>query len=73
MVKFYHSETTFNAPAFGTVTSDRAKNMWWMLCQSQKNKDFIVTFNDISVDDNKGFAKWEAIYTFSQTGRKVQN
>jgi ketosteroid isomerase-like protein len=73
MVNFYHSDITFNDPAFGTLKGDKAKNMWRMLCQSQKNKDFVVTYNDISVDNNKGFAKWEAIYTFSQTGRKVHN
>lgn len=73
MVKYYHSEITFNDPAFGILKGDRAKNMWRMLCQSQKDKDFVVTFNNISVDEDKGYAKWEAFYTFSQTGRKAHN
>lgn len=73
MVKYYHSEITFNDPAFEILKGDRAKNMWRMLCQSQKDKDFVVTFNNISVNEDNGYAKWEAFYTFSQTGRKVHN
>ncbi len=73
MVKHYHPEVIFNDPAFGTLKGERAKNMWRMLCESQKNKDFKIEFGDISSEGEKGSAKWEAFYTFRQTGRRVHN
>ena len=44
-----------------------------MLCASQHGKDFQVSFDNIQCDILTGTASWEAIYTFSQTGRKVHN
>ena len=73
MVKYYHSDIIFKDPGFGTLKGERAKNMWRMLCHSQKGKNFKITFNQISSENKKGYAKWEAIYNFSQTGRKVHN
>jgi len=73
MVKYYHPNIVFEDPAFGVLKGERAKNMWRMLCQSQKNKDFVVKYNDITFDGRIGHAKWEALYTFSQTGKKVHN
>ncbi len=73
MVSCYHDDIVFTDPAFGTLHGNRAKNMWCMLCESQKGKDFIVTYSDIFVSENDGKAKWEAQYTFSKTGRKVHN
>lgn len=73
MVKHYHTEITFKDPAFGILKGESAKYMWRMLCHSQKNKNFKIKFNEISFDGKKGFSKWEAFYTFSQTGKKVHN
>lgn len=73
MVDCYHDDVTFEDPAFGILKAERAKNMWRMLCNSQKGKDFSIEFSDITFDEIKGTAKWEAFYTFSQTGRKVHN
>ncbi len=73
MVKNYHQNLVFIDPAFGVLQVNRAKNMWRMLCDSQKNKDFRITFSDITYDGKIAHAKWEAFYTFSQTGRKVHN
>ncbi|HKK39170.1 MAG TPA: nuclear transport factor 2 family protein [Cryomorphaceae bacterium] len=73
MAACYHEKIVFEDPAFGTLKEERAGNMWRMLCQSQKGKDFIITFSDVSTDDEKGSAHWEAKYTFSKTGRKVHN
>ena len=73
MVSCYHDDIIFEDPAFGVLKGERAKNMWRMLCESQKNKDFQVTYSNISVSDDKGSASWEAFYTFSKTGRKVHN
>ncbi|ARV08699.1 limonene-1,2-epoxide hydrolase [Winogradskyella sp. PC-19] len=73
MADCYHPDVVFEDPAFGTLQGERAKNMWRMLCSSQKGKNFIVTFSEIKTNKNNGSAKWEAIYNFSKTGRKVHN
>ena len=73
MVECYHSEILFEDPAFGPLKGEKAKNMWRMLCASQKGKDFRVEFKDIEADEQNGSAHWEAYYTFSKTGRKVHN
>ena len=73
MLECYHPEIVFEDPAFGILKEDRARNMWKMLCKSQKGKDFRISFSDVTFDGKTGSAKWEAHYTFSQTGRKVHN
>ena len=73
MAQCYHDDVLFEDPAFGQLQGERAKNMWRMLCESQKDKDFRVEFSDIRMDGERGFARWEAFYTFGKTGRKVHN
>ena len=73
MVKHYHPDVVFTDPAFGELKGDHAKNMWRMLCYSQKNKDFVVKFSDVKSDESQGSANWEAFYTFSKTNRKIHN
>ncbi|WCO03081.1 nuclear transport factor 2 family protein [Psychroserpens ponticola] len=73
MVSCYHDDIIFEDPAFGVLKGKRAKNMWRMLCKSQKNKDFVVKFSNIKATNHEGSASWEAFYTFSKTGRKVHN
>ena len=73
MVSCYHNDIVFKDPAFGTLKAEHAKNMWRMLCENQKGKVFKVDSTDIICDDKKGTAHWEAIYTFSKTGRKIHN
>ena len=73
MVRCYHKNIRFEDPAFGELHGERAKNMWRMLCASQQGKNFQVSFDKIQCDVAKGTASWEAIYNFSQTGRKVHN
>jgi limonene-1,2-epoxide hydrolase len=73
MVNCYHDDVVFKDPAFGILNGDHAKNMWRMLCESQKGKDFKITFSNIEANDFNGSAHWEAFYTFSKTGRKVHN
>jgi ketosteroid isomerase-like protein len=73
MVACYHKDIVFKDPAFGVLKGDKAKNMWRMLCHSQKDKDFVINYSDIKFSDGKGSAQWEAHYTFSKTGRKVHN
>jgi ketosteroid isomerase-like protein len=73
MVACYHDDIVFQDPAFGVLKGERAKDMWRMLCQSQKGKDFQVKASNIHFDGKEGYAHWEAHYTFSQTGRKIHN
>jgi ketosteroid isomerase-like protein len=49
----------------------RAHAMWHMLCENAR--DLAVTFSDINVNDSSGTARWEADYTFTQSGRRVHN
>ncbi|MGB3605867.1 MAG: nuclear transport factor 2 family protein [Psychroserpens sp.] len=73
MVALYHDDIIFEDPAFGVLHGERAKNMWRMLCATQKNKDFKVVYSNIKSDGSKGSATWEAFYNFSKTNRKVHN
>ena len=73
MADCYHKDVIFEDPAFGILKGEQVKNMWRMLCESQKEKNFKVSFNDVVSSGENGSAKWEAHYLFSQTGRKVHN
>ncbi len=73
MVKYYHQDIVFTDPAFGELKGEHAKNMWRMLCASQKGKSFVVKYKDIQANENRGSANWEAFYNFSKTNRKIHN
>ena len=73
MIDCYHKDIQFEDPAFGVLNGEKAKNMWRMLCHSQKGKDFKVKASNIVYNNMKGTADWEAYYTFRKTGRKVHN
>lgn len=73
MINCYHEQVVFEDPAFGVLKGNHAKNMWRMLCESQKGKDFKIIYSSIEANNFKGEAHWEAFYTFSKTGRKVHN
>ena len=73
MIDCYHKDIKFEDPAFGVLNGEKAKNMWRMLCNSQKGKDFMVKASNIVYNNMKGTADWEAYYTFSKTRRKVHN
>ncbi len=73
MVNCYHDDVLFEDPAFGILKGSHAKNMWRMLCESQKGKNFIITSSNIVCNKESSTAHWEAQYIFSKTGRKVHN
>ncbi|MGB3467521.1 MAG: nuclear transport factor 2 family protein [Cyclobacteriaceae bacterium] len=73
MAACYHKEVVFEDPAFGVLKGQRAGDMWRMLCESQKGKDFRIEYSDIQYDGKTGTAHWEAYYEFSKTARKVHN
>ncbi len=45
--------------------------MWKMLILN--GKDLELNFQNVSADEKSGSAEWIANYTFSKTGRKVEN
>jgi ketosteroid isomerase-like protein len=71
MAACYTADIVFEDPAFGELHGDEARGMWRMLCA--RAKDLQLTHSDVVADEARGHAHWEAIYTFSQTGRRVHN
>lgn len=71
MVSCYHADVVFSDPVFQRLLGDRARGMWRML--ARRSEDLALTYRDITADDQRGTAYWEARYTFSQTGRTVHN
>jgi ketosteroid isomerase-like protein len=71
MAKLYHADIRFSDPAFRLLVGDEASDMWRMLIS--RGKDLTITLISVSADDHAGHARWEARYTFSQTGRFVIN
>ena len=71
MAKCYHPDIFFSDPAFPALRGKEATAMWSMLCS--RGKDLELTLVDAQATDEGGTARWEARYTFSQTGRLVHN
>ncbi len=67
----YATNIHFSDPVFSDLKGEDAVAMWHMLCRRATN--FELTFSDVFADERHGSARWEATYTFSQTGRKVHN
>jgi ketosteroid isomerase-like protein len=67
----YHAEAEFYDPVFNDLKGGKIRAMWHMLCKSAT--DLQVTCTQASADAGRGQSAWEAIYTFSATGRKVHN
>jgi ketosteroid isomerase-like protein len=72
MIKCYHPDLCFEDPAFGELNYFDTGMMWQMLCDSQRDKDFNVSFKNVKVQGNGGSLIWEAKYDF-RTGRRVHN
>jgi ketosteroid isomerase-like protein len=70
MAACYTSDVTFRDPAFELSGSDVGK-MWKMLCA--RGADLRIEFSNVSAEDERGVADWQAWYTFSATGRPVHN
>ena len=68
----YSDDIVFSDPVFGLLKGEEAKAMWEMLCKNAK--DFRLSFGDIELlDEEYATARWTANYTFSKTGRQVEN
>ncbi|MCB1055815.1 MAG: nuclear transport factor 2 family protein [Acidobacteria bacterium] len=71
MVACYHPQVEFSDPVFPNLKGPRARAMWKMLCE--RGKDLEIEFEGIEADDTSGRAHWRAFYTFTATGRPVEN
>lgn len=67
----YHEHIEFSDPVFVNLTGKQAFAMWHMLVSSARDLDIIC--ENIQADEEHGRCHWEAIYTFSKTGRRVHN
>lgn len=71
MGAIYSDRATFTDPVFGTLDADRARAMWRMFCTS--GNDIELSYSDVAATESNGSARWDAIYVFPKTGRKVHN
>ena len=71
MRSVYAHDVVFSDPVFGELHGPQVGAMWAMLCG--RSKDLSLNFTGVEADDERGRARWDARYTFTQTGRKVHN
>jgi hypothetical protein len=71
MAECYAPDALFSDPVFPRLEGKDVEAMWHMLAHRARN--FTLTFRDVSADDARGSAHWEATYLFSKTGRTVTN
>ena len=71
MARCYHPDIFFSDPAFPNLRGREATAMWAMLCA--RGKDLQLTLVSAAATPEGATARWEARYTFSQTGRPVVN
>jgi ketosteroid isomerase-like protein len=71
MASLYAPDAVFSDPAFGELRDGEPGDMWRMLCSQAK--DLTVAASDVQADDAAGSANWVAHYTFTATGRPVEN
>jgi len=71
MIACYAPEVTFSDPVFRELDAAGVAAMWRMLCA--RGKDLAVVASDIDANDRSGHAHWVATYTYSATGRPVEN
>ena len=72
MARCYHPDIAFSDPVFPMLRGAEVAAMWAMLT-SRASGDFEISLLNASADTDGGSARWDAKYTFSQTGRRVHN
>lgn len=70
MIACYAPDAEFRDEIF-SLQGKRIGAMWHMLVAA--GQDLRVIHNDVSADDARGRAHWEAWYTFSASNRPVHN
>ena len=71
MAACYHADAEFSDPVFQRLEGSDIGAMWRMLCV--RGTDLELTYDGVEADDSTGSAKWQPVYTFDATGRKVHN
>jgi ketosteroid isomerase-like protein len=71
MAACYAPDITFSDPVFQNLRGAEVPSMWRMLCQGAT--DLRIVHRDVRAEGERGFAHWDADYTFSATGRPVHN
>ncbi len=71
MIACYAPEVAFSDPVFPSLDAAGVAAMWRMLCA--RGKDLHVIASGIEADDAVGHAHWVATYSYSATGRRVEN
>ena len=71
MASCYAPDATFRDPVFGELRGDEVRSMWRMLCE--RGTDLEISYRDVTADEERGSAHWDADYTFTATGRRVHN
>jgi len=72
MLACYHSEATFEDPAFGKLNTAQTLAMWRMLLE-RSGGNIKIQISETKADGNNGETVWVAEYVFAQTKRKVVN
>jgi ketosteroid isomerase-like protein len=72
MGQCYASTARFSDPVFPDLDARHVRAMWRMFCETP-GSDLEVTFRDVDASDARASAHWDARYTFSLTGRTVEN
>jgi len=71
MIACYAPEVRFSDPVFPSLDAAGVAAMWRMLCA--RGKDLRVVASEVSAEDTMGRAHWVATYSYSATGRRVEN
>ncbi len=71
MAACYAPGARFSDPVFADLQGDEPGAMWRMLTGRADDLDVDLVEHD--ADGDRGTAHWLARYTFTQTGRKVEN
>jgi ketosteroid isomerase-like protein len=71
MAACYTADASFSDPVFRDLKGDEPGAMWRML--TGRADDLSVELVEHDADDETGTAHWLASYTFTQTGRHVDN
>ena len=71
MAECYAPHAHFTDPVFGDLHGEEIGSMWEML--TGRAEDLTIRYSDVEVDGDSGSAKWEAIYLYTPTSRRVHN
>ena len=71
MLACYAPDVRFSDPVFPDLDAAGVAAMWRMLCS--RGKDLRVVASAVTADATVGAAHWDATYTYSATGNRVEN